>query len=72
MYIAANTVCLLVNFKVILSRFSSGILDEQMPSFKHGATFGGCFVIQHQKEEAMAAVLLAWKGDYTVKNHFRQ
>lgn len=34
-----------------------------MLSFKHGSKAGGCFVIQHQTEETMAAVLLAWEGE---------
>lgn len=34
-----------------------------MLSFKHGAKVGGCVVIQHQTEETMAAVLLAWEGE---------
>lgn len=38
-----------------------------MLSFKHGAEVGGCFVIQHQKEETMAAILLAWAGEESVE-----
>lgn len=34
-----------------------------MLSFKHGAKVGGCFVVQHQTEETVAAVLLAWEGE---------
>lgn len=34
-----------------------------MLSFKYGAKAGGCFVIQHQTKETMAAVLLAWEGE---------
>lgn len=37
-----------------------------MSTFKDGITVGGSFVIQHQKEETMAAVLLAGEGEYTV------
>lgn len=37
-----------------------------MSIFKDGTTVGGSFVIQHQKEETMAAVLLAGEGEYTV------
>lgn len=37
-----------------------------MPPLKHGTKVGGCFVIQHQTEETMAAVLLAWKGAYSL------
>lgn len=39
---------------------------DLMPSSKHGTELGGCFDIQHQKEETMAAVLLAWEGDHIV------
>lgn len=41
--------------------------EQPMPSFGHGTKVGGRFVIQHQTQETMAAVLLAWEGDYTVK-----
>lgn len=34
-----------------------------MLSFKHGAKVGGGFVIQHQTEKTMAAVLLAGEGE---------
>lgn len=34
-----------------------------MLSFKHGAEVGSCSVIQHQTEEAMAALLLARAGE---------
>lgn len=42
-----------------------------MLSFKHGANVGRCFVIQHQTEETMAAILLAWEGENS-KKHFSQ
>lgn len=34
-----------------------------MSTFEDGITFGGGFVIEHQKKETMAAVLLARKGE---------
>lgn len=34
-----------------------------MLSLKHGSKVGGCFVIQHQTEETMATILLAWQGE---------
>lgn len=43
-----------------------------MSTFKDGITFGGSFVIEHQKKETMAAVLLAWEGEYTAKINFSQ
>lgn len=36
-------------------------------SSEHGTQAGGHIVVQHQTEEAMAAVLLARKGKSTVK-----
>lgn len=30
---------------------------------KYGVEIGGCFVIEHQTEEAMAPILLAWTGE---------
>lgn len=36
---------------------------ELMLFFKHGAEIGGCFVIEHQTEETMAAILLAGAGE---------
>lgn len=43
-----------------------------MSTFKDGITFGGSFVIEHQKKETMAAVLLAREGEYTAKINFSQ
>ena len=37
--------------------------EELMLSCKHEAEVGGCFVIKHQTEETMAAILLAWAGE---------
>lgn len=37
--------------------------EELMLPLRHGAKIGGRFVIQHQKEETMAAILLAWAGE---------
>lgn len=37
--------------------------EELMQVFKHGAEVGGSFVIQHQTEETVAAILLAWTGE---------
>jgi hypothetical protein len=33
---------------------------------KNGVEVGSCPVIQHQKKETMAAILLAWSGKYTL------
>lgn len=41
-----------------------------MSTFEDGITFGSSFIIQHQKEETMAAVLLARKGEYTATIRF--
>lgn len=40
--------------------------EEPMSSSEHGTQAGGRIVVQHQTEEAMAAVLLARKGKSTV------
>lgn len=45
---------------------TSPILEEPMPALKDGITVGGNFVVQHQEKEAMAAVLLAGEGEYTI------
>lgn len=36
--------------------------EKRTLCFKHGAGARGCIVIQHQKEETMAEILLAWAG----------
>lgn len=38
-----------------------------MSALEHGTTAGGCVVFQHQTEETMAALLLAWKGVREIK-----